>query len=82
MSGVAVQLELDRPALSDDHAIFGPNSILGTFAEQSHTTFSASPGRISTFLSPAEPYMDEGRGRSGAQSSGTSCGRESTSPAT
>ena len=58
MSGVAVQLELDRPALSDDHAIFGPNSILGTFAEQSHTTFSASRGRISTFLSPAEPYMD------------------------
>jgi 15-cis-phytoene desaturase len=57
MSGVAVQLELDRPALPDDHAIFGPNSILGTFAEQSHTTFSASRGRISTFLSPSEPFM-------------------------
>jgi 15-cis-phytoene desaturase len=36
---------------------FGPNSILGTFGEQSHTTFSASEGRISTFLSPADPYM-------------------------
>jgi 15-cis-phytoene desaturase len=58
MSGVAVQLELDRPGLPDDHGIFGPNSILGTFAEQSHTTFAASRGRISTFLSPAEPYMD------------------------
>ena len=57
MSGVAVQLELDEPGLPDDHVIFGPNSILGTFAEQSHTTFRASPGRISTFLSPAEPFM-------------------------
>ena len=57
MSGVAVQLELDRAALPDDHPIFGPNSILGTFAEQSHVTFRGSPGRISTFLSPSEPYM-------------------------
>ena len=57
MSGVAVQLELDEPGLPDDHVIFGPNSILGTFAEQSHTTFRALPGRISTFLSPAEPFM-------------------------
>ena len=57
MSGVAVQLELDRAARPDDHPIFGPNSILGTFAEQSHVTFRGSPGRISTFLSPSEPYM-------------------------
>jgi 15-cis-phytoene desaturase len=57
MSGVAVQLELDRAGLPDDHCIFGPNSILGTFAEQSHTTFSASRGRISTFLSPPDPFM-------------------------
>jgi 15-cis-phytoene desaturase len=57
MSGVAVQLELDSPAGPDDHPVFGPNSILGTFAEQSHVTFRASPGRISTFLSPSEPYM-------------------------
>ena len=57
MSGVAVQIELDQPALPDDHIIFGPNSILGTFAEQSHTTFRASKGRISTFLTPTEPYI-------------------------
>lgn len=57
MSGVAVQLELDRPALPDDHIVFGANSILGTFGEQSHTTFRASDGRISTFLTPTEPYM-------------------------
>ncbi len=57
MSGIAVQLELDREALPDDHAIFGPNSILGTFAEQSHTTFRSSRGRISSFLSPSEPYL-------------------------
>jgi 15-cis-phytoene desaturase len=60
MPAVAVQLELDRPGLDDDHVIFGPNSILGTFAEQSHTTFRASQGRISAFLSPAEPYMAMG----------------------
>jgi len=58
MSGVTVQLELDRPALPDDHIIFGANSILGTFAEQSHTTFPDSDGRISTFLTPTEPYID------------------------
>ena len=57
MSGIAVQLELDSPALSNDHVIFGPNSILGTFAEQSHTTFNRSSGRISTFLTPVEPYL-------------------------
>ena len=58
MSGIAVQLELDTPALGDDHVIFGANSILGTFGEQSHTTFSASDGRISTFLTPTEPFFD------------------------
>jgi 15-cis-phytoene desaturase len=57
MSGVAVQLELDTAGMPDDHCVFGPNSILGTFAEQSHTTFRSSRGRISTFLSPAEPYL-------------------------
>src|SRR5437773_8133283 len=31
MSGIAVQLELDSPGITDDHVIFGPNSILGTF---------------------------------------------------
>lgn len=58
MSGVAVQLELVGPALPNDHVIFGPNSILGTFGEQSHTTFRASDGRISTFLTPTEPYIN------------------------
>jgi 15-cis-phytoene desaturase len=57
MSAVAVQLELDHPVEPDDHVVFGPNSILGTFGEQSHTTFSHSRGRISTFLSPPEPFM-------------------------
>jgi 15-cis-phytoene desaturase len=57
MSGIAVQLELERPGLDDDHIIFGPNSIFGTFAEQSRTTFRASAGRISTFLTPVEPYL-------------------------
>jgi 15-cis-phytoene desaturase len=57
MSGVAVQLELESPGMPDDHIIFGPNSILGTFAEQSHTTFRESDGRISTFLTPTEPFM-------------------------
>ena len=58
MSGVTVQLELDSPGLPDDHVIFGANSILGTLGEQSHTTFPNSKGRISTFLTPADPYID------------------------
>jgi 15-cis-phytoene desaturase len=57
MSGIAVQLELDTPGLGDDHVIFGANSVLGTFAEQSHTTFRESAGRISTFLTPTEPFI-------------------------
>ncbi len=61
MSGIAVQLELDKPALTEDHIIFGPNSILGTFAEQSHTTFRESEGRISTFLTPVEPFIDKSK---------------------
>jgi 15-cis-phytoene desaturase len=51
-------LELDCPGLTDDHIIFGANSILGTFGEQSHTTFEHSSGRISTFLTPTEPYIN------------------------
>jgi 15-cis-phytoene desaturase len=58
MSGVTVQLELDSPAIADDHVIFGANSILGTFGEQSHTTFPNSRGRISTFLTPTEPFIN------------------------
>jgi 15-cis-phytoene desaturase len=58
MSGIAVQLELSSPGLNEDHIIFGPNSILGTFAEQSRTTFAASNGRISTFLTPVEPFLE------------------------
>ena len=58
MSGVTVQLELESPGLPNDHVIFGANSILGTFGEQSHTTFPNSKGRISTFLTPTEPYID------------------------
>jgi len=57
MSGVAVQLELDSQGLADDHVIFGANSILGTFGEQSHSTFRHSAGRISTFLTPTEPFI-------------------------
>ena len=62
MSGIAVQIELDAPGLPDDHIIFGSNSILGTFGEQSHTTFRESDGRISTFLTPVEPYIDRSDG--------------------
>lgn len=57
MPAVAVQLELHNPAASDDHLVFGPNSILGTFGEQSHTTFSHSRGRLSTFLCPSDKFM-------------------------
>ena len=57
MPGVAVQLELDRAGMPEDHCVFGPNQCLGTFAEQSRTTFQTSKGRISTFLSPSAPYL-------------------------
>ena len=42
---VTLQIELDEPALPEDHVVFSPKTVLASYAEQSRTTFrdSGSP---------------------------------------
>lgn len=57
MPSVTIQLELDRPVLAIDRATFGPGTCLAAFSEQSRTTFTHVPGRLSVILSPPEKYL-------------------------
>lgn len=52
-----LQLELDRPALPSDRATFGPGTHMASFAEQSRSTFTHAPGRLSVILQPPEPFV-------------------------
>ncbi|WP_158282278.1 hydroxysqualene dehydroxylase [Salipaludibacillus keqinensis] len=56
-SAVSVQLELTKPALSDDFIKFGPQTTLPVFAEQSRTAFKHLPGRLSVVLDQAEKML-------------------------
>ena len=38
MPAVTLQIELDEPALPEDHVVFSPNTILSSYSEQSRTT--------------------------------------------
>ncbi len=55
---VTVQLELDGPATDIDRTTFGPGTALACFAEQSRTTFSSAPGRLSVILTPPEWFLN------------------------
>jgi 15-cis-phytoene desaturase len=59
---VTLQVELDQPALESDRTIFAPGTILSSFAEQSRTTFQASPGRLSIILANPEKYIQKSAG--------------------
>jgi 15-cis-phytoene desaturase len=54
MPSATLQLELDRPSLPVDRATFGPGTSLSAFSEQSRTTFTHVPGRLSIILSEVE----------------------------
>lgn len=58
MPAATIQLELDRPATALDRTSFGPGTVLGSFAEQSRTTFRHAPGRLSVILVPPERFLD------------------------
>lgn len=58
-AAVAVQLDLDSPALPVDRITFGPGTALACFAEQSRTTFKREGGRLSIFLADAERFLDQ-----------------------
>lgn len=57
MPAVTFQIELLKPAMQLDRTTFGPGTHLASFAEQSRTTFQASPGRLSIILSPPHQFM-------------------------
>jgi 15-cis-phytoene desaturase len=54
---VTMQLELSEPALPIDRVTFGPMTCLGSFTEQSRTTFKDKPGRFSIILTPPERFI-------------------------
>jgi 15-cis-phytoene desaturase len=57
VSSVSFQIELNEPALPIDRTTFGPMTAMGSFAEQSRTTFDDLPGRLSIILTPPERFM-------------------------
>jgi 15-cis-phytoene desaturase len=57
MPAVTLQIELDQPALPEDHVVFSPTTLLATYAEQSRTTFRDVPGRLSINLAKPEIYI-------------------------
>ncbi|WEG11432.1 FAD-dependent oxidoreductase [Pullulanibacillus sp. KACC 23026] len=58
MSSVSIQLELDKPSMAQDMTTFAPYTCLGTFSEQSRTTFPNSKGRLSIILTPPERFLE------------------------
>ncbi len=56
MSACTLQLELDSPALKKDITTFGPGTDMVSFAEQSHSTFRGSAGRLSVILGNPKEY--------------------------
>jgi 15-cis-phytoene desaturase len=55
---VTLQIDLDRPALEDDHPVFGAGTALICFAEESRTAFRGQGGRLSVVLSPPERFIN------------------------
>jgi 15-cis-phytoene desaturase len=59
MPAVTLQIELEEPALAEDHVIFSPTTLLASYAEQSRTTFDELPGRLSIDLAKPEDFIDK-----------------------
>jgi 15-cis-phytoene desaturase len=56
LSAVTLQCELDRPLFDTDHTHLS-DTALCCFAEQSHTTFRDSAGRLSAILFPPDDFI-------------------------
>jgi 15-cis-phytoene desaturase len=56
LSAVSIQMDLDAPALPSDHTNFS-NGVLCCFGEQSRTTFTHAPGRLSVILYPPKEFL-------------------------
>ncbi len=58
MPHVTAQLELTEPLLPQDRTTFGPGTQLGSFGEQSRTTFRDKAGRTSIILVDPDALID------------------------
>lgn len=56
LSAATIQFELDSPIFETDHTNFSP-TCLCCFAEQAHTTFRQTNGRLSVILYPPEDFL-------------------------
>jgi 15-cis-phytoene desaturase len=58
MPHVTAQFELQQPLLAQDRTTFGPGTQLGSFGEQSRTTFRGRDGRTSIILVDPDSLVD------------------------
>ncbi|MFD2610873.1 hydroxysqualene dehydroxylase [Paenibacillus gansuensis] len=58
MSDVTVQVETSVPMMEMDRTTFAPGTCIGSFGEQSRTTFRHVPGRQSYILTPPERFIN------------------------
>ena len=59
MPAVTLKIELDEPALPEDHVVFSPKTVLASYAEQSRTTFRDVPGRLSIDMGQPEKFIGQ-----------------------
>lgn len=55
---VTIQFELNQPTMPYDRTTFGAGTSLASFTEQSRTTFTHVPGRLSCILAPAQKFIN------------------------
>ncbi|WP_313958533.1 hydroxysqualene dehydroxylase [Paenibacillus xylanexedens] len=58
MPHVTAQFESELPLLPEDRTTFGPGTDIGSFGEQSRTTFRGRPGRASIILVNPDELID------------------------
>ncbi|WP_068605690.1 hydroxysqualene dehydroxylase [Paenibacillus swuensis] len=58
MSDITVQVETSKRLMELDRTTFAPGTCIGSFTEQSQTTFKHVPGRLSFILTPPERFID------------------------
>jgi len=59
MPAVTLQIEMDEPALPEDHVVFSPTTVLASYSEQSRTTFRHVPGRLSIDMGQPEKFIGQ-----------------------
>ncbi len=58
ISTISIQFDLKEPTLPVDRTTFSPGTVLSSYAEQSRTTFSQRPGRLSAIIPRGDEYIE------------------------